>query len=89
MHTLPLSAPTGLDSASGCAFRPDAFASTHTAFSRKVFFRTLLSSQKVGKKSSQVKTRLISAHSLPPLMAAEAHSIGFRRVVCCLCIDLT
>jgi hypothetical protein len=31
----------------------------------------------------------ISAHSRPPLLASGAHSIGFRRVVCCLCIDLT
>ena len=87
MHTLLLSAPTGLDSASGCAFRPKAFASAHSKAS-KVFFRNLSCSQKV-KSSQELKTRLISAHSLPPLMAAEAHSIGFRRVVCCLCIDLT
>ena len=31
----------------------------------------------------------ISAHSRPPLLASGAHSIGFRMVVCCLCIDLT
>ena len=36
-------------------------------------------------KSSQV----ISAHSLPPLLASGAYSIGCRMVVCCLCIDLT
>ena len=28
-----------------------------------------------------------SAHSLPPLLASGAHSIGCRMVVCCLCID--
>jgi hypothetical protein len=43
-------------------------------------------------KSSQVNSRwnpsVISAHSLPPLLAAGAHSIGFRMVVCCLCINL-
>ena len=32
---------------------------------------------------------VISAHSRPPLLASGAHSIGFRMVVCCLCIDLT
>ena len=43
------------------------------------------------KSSGQVKWNpsVISAHSLPPLLAAGAHSIGFRMVVCCLCIDLT
>ena len=34
-------------------------------------------------KSSQVKSSVISAHSLPPLLAAGAHSIGFRMGVCC------
>ena len=33
---------------------------------------------------------VISAHSRPPLLASGAHLIGFRMVVCCLCIvDLT
>ena len=44
-------------------------------------------------KSSQVKSRwnpsVISLRSLPQLLASGAHSIGFRMVVCCLCIDLT
>jgi hypothetical protein len=40
---------------------------------------------RVKSKTSQV----ISAHSHPPLLATGAHSIGFRMVVCCLCIDLT
>ena len=31
----------------------------------------------------------ISIDSRPPLLASGAHSIGFRMVVCCLCIDLT
>jgi len=31
----------------------------------------------------------ISIDSRPPPLASEAHSIGFRMVVCCLCIDLT
>ena len=31
----------------------------------------------------------ISAHSRPPLLASGSHSIGFRMVVCCFCIDLT
>ncbi len=31
----------------------------------------------------------ISIDSRPPLLASGAHSIGFRTVVCCLCIDLT
>ena len=39
-------------------------------------------------KSSQVKRwnnpSVISAHSLPPLLASGAHSIGCRTVVCCL-----
>ena len=30
---------------------------------------------------------VISAHSLPPLLASGAHSIGCRMVVCCLCVD--
>ena len=33
-------------------------------------------------KSSQVNPPVISAHSLPPLLASGAHSIGFRKVVC-------
>jgi hypothetical protein len=37
-------------------------------------------------KSSQVKSS--PAHSLP-CCASGAHSIGFRMVFCCLCIDLT
>ena len=40
-------------------------------------------------KSSQWNPSVISAHSRPPLLASGAHSIGFRMVVCCLCIDLT
>ena len=31
----------------------------------------------------------ISIDSRPPLLASGAHSIGFRMVVCCFCIDLT
>ena len=31
----------------------------------------------------------ISIDSRPPLLASGAHSIGFRWVVCCLCIDFT
>jgi len=31
----------------------------------------------------------ISIDSRPPLLATGAHSIGFRMVVCCFCIDLT
>ena len=31
----------------------------------------------------------ISIDSRPPLLASGAHSIGFRMVVCYLCIDLT
>jgi hypothetical protein len=31
----------------------------------------------------------ISIDSRPPLLASGAHSIGFRMVVCCLCLDLT
>ena len=81
----PAKCADGAGHASGCAFRPKAFASAHRAQLPKSFSGNSFPR----KKSSQVKTRLISAHSLPPLMAAEAHSIGFRRVVCCLCIDLT
>ena len=32
---------------------------------------------------------VISIDSRPPLLASGAHSIGFRMVVCCFCIDLT
>ena len=31
----------------------------------------------------------ISIDSRPPLLASGAHSIGFRKGVCCFCIDLT
>ena len=39
--------------------------------------------------SSRWTPSVISAYSCPPLLASGAHSIGFRMVVCCLCIDLT
>ena len=41
---------------------------------------------KMSSPSSRWNHSVISAHSLSPLLAAGAHSIGFRRVVCCLCI---
>ena len=45
--------------------------------------------QHLWRVASRWNPSVISAHSLPPLLAAGAHSIGFRMVVCCLCIDLT
>ena len=39
-------------------------------------------------QNRQVKSK--SSHLRPlPSLASGAHSIGFRMVVCCLCIDLT
>ena len=47
--------------------------------------------QHLRRVASRWNPSVISAHSLPPLLASGAHSIhvGFRMVVCCLCIDLT
>ena len=44
--------------------------------------------QHLRRVTSRWNPSVISAHSLTPLLASGAHSIGCRMVVCCLCIDL-